>query len=120
MAKHYPKEIRLTALKRYFKGKQTAAQIGRALKVPHQTISAWIGNAKDGLDSMKWTPRKIHDLCEKVKRLENMITVLKLVNCTTYSPIQEKLLLILRAKLQLQYSTVAEPQAILRVLNLPT
>ena len=92
MAKHYPKEIRLTALKRYFKGKQTAAQIGRALKVPHQTISAWIGNAKDGLDSMKWTPRKIHDLCEKVKRLENMITVLKLVNCTTYSPIQEKLL----------------------------
>ena len=73
MAKHYPKEIRLTALKRYFKGKQTAAQIGRALKVPHQTISAWIGNAKDGLDSMKWTPRKIHDLCEKVKRLENMM-----------------------------------------------
>lgn len=41
--------------------------------------------------SIKWTPRKIHDLCEKVKRLENIITVLKLVNCNTYSPIQEKL-----------------------------
>ena len=92
MAKHYPEGIHLTALKRHFSGKQTAAEIGRDLKIPHQTISAWICNAKDGLDSIKWTPRKIHDLCEKVKRLESMISVLKSVNCNTYSPIQEKLL----------------------------
>ena len=50
MAKHYPEEIHLAALKRYFKGKQTALQIGRDLKIPRQTISAWICNAKDGLD----------------------------------------------------------------------
>ena len=91
MAKRYTQEIHQTALKRHFIGKQTAAQIGREMRIPHQTIGAWITTAKFGLKGSEWTPRRIRELCGKVKRLENIIAVLKTVNCTAHSPAQEKL-----------------------------
>ena len=44
MAKHYTQEIHQVALKRHFIEKQTAAQIGRDMRIPYQTIGAWINN----------------------------------------------------------------------------
>ena len=46
MAKRYTQEIHQVALKRHFIGKQTAAKIGREMKIPRQTIGAWITTAK--------------------------------------------------------------------------
>ena len=46
MAKRYSEEIHRQALNRYFKGKQTAAQISREMNIPHQTVGAWITAAK--------------------------------------------------------------------------
>ena len=91
MAKRYTQEIHQAALKRHFIGKQTAAQIGREMKIPRQTIGAWITTAKVGLKGSEWTPRRIRELCRKVKRLEDIIAVLKAVECTAHSPAQEKL-----------------------------
>ena len=61
------------------------------MKIPRQTIGAWITTAKVGLKGSEWTPRRIHELCGKVKRLEDIIAVLKAVECTAHSPVQEKL-----------------------------
>ena len=91
MAKRYTQEVHQAALKRHFIGKQTAAQIGREMKIPRQTIGAWITTAKFGLKDSEWTPRRIRELCGKVKRLEDIIAVLKTVDCTAHSPVQEKL-----------------------------
>ena len=91
MAKRYTQEMHQAALKRYFIGKQTAAQIGREMKIPRQTIGAWITTAKFGLKGSEWTPRRIRELCRKVKRLEDIIAVLKTVDCTVHSPAQERL-----------------------------
>lgn len=91
MAKRYTQEIHQAVLKRHFIGKQTAAQIGREMKIPRQTIGAWITTAKVGLKGSEWTPRRIRELCRKVKRLEDIIAVLKTVDCTAHSPVQEKL-----------------------------
>ena len=91
MAKRYTQEIHQAALKRHFTGKQTAAQIGREMKIPRQTIGAWITTAKVGLKGSEWTPRRIRELCGKVKRLEDIIAVLKTVECTAHSSAQEKL-----------------------------
>ena len=91
MAKRYTQEIHQAALKRHFIGKQTAAQIGREMKIPRQTIGAWITTAKIGLKGLEWTPRRIRELCGKVKRLEDIIAVLKTVDCTAHSPAQEEL-----------------------------
>ena len=88
MAKRYTQEIHQAALKRYFIGKQTAAQIGREMGIPHQTIGAWITSAKFGQKGSEWTPRRIRGLCGKVKRLENIITVLKSVDCTVQRQLQ--------------------------------
>ena len=91
MAKRYTQEIHQAALKRHFIGKQTAAQIGREMKIPRQTIGAWITTAKFGLKGSEWTPRRIRELCGKVKRLEDIIAALKAVECNAHSPVQEKL-----------------------------
>ncbi len=91
MTKRYTQEIHQAALKRHFIGEQTAAQIGRELKIPRQTIGAWITTAKFGLKGSEWTPRRIRELCRKVKRLEDIIAVLKTVDCTVHSPTQERL-----------------------------
>lgn len=82
MTKRYTKEIHRQAVIRYFKGKQTAAQISRVMNIPHQTVGAWITTAKSGIADVRWTPRRIRDMCAKVKRLESIIPVLKSVECT--------------------------------------
>ncbi len=91
MARRYTQEVHQAALKLHFIGKQTAAQIGREMRIPRQTIGAWITTAKFGLKGSEWTPRRIRELCGKVKRLEDIIAVLKAVECTAHSPAQEKL-----------------------------
>ena len=91
MTRRYTKEIHQQAVSRYFKGKQTAAQISREMNIPHQTIGAWITAAKSGIADIRWTPRRIRDMCAKVKRLESTISVLKSVECTVSSPQKERL-----------------------------
>lgn len=91
MAKAYPRKIHNEAISRHFKGKQTAAEITKVLGIPHQTIGAWITDAKSGKQDTQWTPRKIRDIQNKVVRLENIIAVLKSVSCTPSSPLGVKL-----------------------------
>ena len=91
MTRRYAKEIHRQAVSRYFKCKQTAAQISRVMNIPHQTVGAWITAAKSGISDVRWTPRRIRDMCAKVKRLESIISVLKSVECTVSSPQKERL-----------------------------
>ena len=91
MTKRYSKEIHRQAVSRSFKGKQTTAQISRVMNIPYQTVGAWITAAKSELADIRWTPRRIRDMCAKVKRLESIISVLKSVECTVSSPQKEKL-----------------------------
>ena len=91
MTKRYTKEIHWQAVNRYFKGKQTAAQISHVMNIPHQTVGAWITAAKSRVADIRWTPRRIRDMCAKVKRLESIISVLKSVECTVNSPQKERL-----------------------------
>ena len=59
MTRRYTKEIHQQAVSRYFKGKQTAAQISRVMNIPHQTVGAWITAAKSGIADVRWTPRRM-------------------------------------------------------------
>ena len=88
----FTKEEKLTFVKRYQNG-ETVIQICNENQIPRSTFYRWIRNYRQTVTDTGTvvTPQEFLYLKRRVKKLEDMVQVLKKVNCTVSSPLQEKL-----------------------------
>ena len=87
--KAYPYEIHSKAVKMHTFWNMSRMEIGRRLGIPHQTIGDWIKKASKGQSTS--SRRLLHDLQQSRRRQEDIITVLKSVECTVHAPLQTRL-----------------------------
>ena len=88
----FTKEEKQAFVKRYQNG-ETVLQICNENKIPRSTFYRWIQNYQQTVTKTGTviTPQKFSSLKRKVEKLEGIIQVLKTVDCTVSSPLQEKL-----------------------------
>ena len=88
----FTKEEKQAFVKRYQNG-ETVLQICNENKIPRSTFYRRIQNYQQTVTKTGTviTPQKFSSLKRKVEKLEGIIQVLKTVDCTISSPLQEKL-----------------------------
>jgi len=90
----YSQEIKQEALSRYKIGRESAEVIFRDLCIPRSTFYDWL--RKDAAQArsnagIEFTPSNFQRLVTKTQHLEQMVALLKSVNCTNASPLSERL-----------------------------
>ena len=88
----FTKEEKQAFVKHYQNG-ETVLQICNKNKIPRSTFYRWIQNYQRTVTKTGTviTPQEFSSLKRKVEKLEGIIQVLKTVDCTVSSPLQEKL-----------------------------
>ena len=88
----FTKEEKQAFVKHYQNG-ETVLQICNKNKIPRSTFYRWIQNYQQTVTKTGTviTPQEFSSLKRKVEKLEGIIQVLKTVDCTVSSPLQEKL-----------------------------
>lgn len=88
----FTKEEKMAFVKRYQDG-ETVLSICNESQIPRSTFYRWIQDYQQTVTDTGTviTPQEFLYLKRKIRKLEDMIKVLKKVNCTVSSPLQEKL-----------------------------
>ena len=88
----FTKEEKMAFVKRYQDG-ETVIQICNENQIPRSTFYRWIQDYQQTVSDTGniITPQEFLYLKRKVKKLEDTVQILKKVNCTVSSPLQEKL-----------------------------
>ena len=78
--------------------------------IPRSTLYSWLKpyQTETTATGEKITPREFMHLKRRVNKLENMIKVLKMVNCTATSPLKEKLAALEALQDQFEIHTLCE------------
>lgn len=91
----YSTEMKENAISRYQSGKETTTSIISELGIPRSTFYGWIkeyNSIEETQDSaLQFTPKNFRIFQNRVSRLENIISILKSVDCTVHSPLRLKL-----------------------------
>ncbi len=90
----YTEEVKQAVIERFLTNNKAARTIFTEAKIPRSTFYSWLKehNAKQPQPvPMEFTPKNSRILMNKVARLEGIIEILKTVNCTVHSPLNEKL-----------------------------
>lgn len=88
----FTKEEKMAFVKRYQEG-ETVIRICNENQIPRSTFYRWIQDYQQTVTDTGTvvTPQAFQHLKRKVKKLEDTVQVLKTVDCTVSSPLQEKL-----------------------------
>ena len=88
----FTKEEKMAFVKRYQDG-ETVLSICNENQIPRSTFYRWIRDYQQTVTDAGTvvTPQEFLYMKRRIRKLEDMIQVLKKVNCTVSSPLQEKL-----------------------------
>ena len=88
----FTKEEKMAFVKRYQEG-ETVIRICNENQIPRSTFYRWIQDYQQAVTDAGTvvTPQAFQHLKRKAQKLEDMVQVLKTVDCTVSSPLQEKL-----------------------------
>lgn len=88
----YTAEVKATVLHRLAKG-TPVKELCRAYNIPRSTLYRWSRDLESSnMTSEVPSPKNYEALQQQVKKLENIISVLKSAKCTVHAPLKEKLL----------------------------
>lgn len=94
MMPKYSEKVKQAVIDRYSANNKSARTIFTEAGIPRSTFYSWLKehNANQPQPvSMEFTPKNFWILTNKVARLEGIIEILKTVDCTVHSPLNEKL-----------------------------
>ena len=85
-------EVKVEALRRLVKG-TPVKELCRESNIPRSTLYRWSRDLENSnMTSEVPSPKNYESLQHQVKKLENIISVLKSAKCTVHAPLKEKLL----------------------------
>ena len=85
-------EVKVEALRRLVKG-TPVKELCRESNIPRSTLYRWSRDLENSnMTSEVPSPKNYEALQHQVKKLENIISVLKSAKCTVHAPLKEKLL----------------------------
>lgn len=85
-------EVKVEALRRLVKG-TPVKELCRESNIPRSTLYRWSRDLENSnMTSEVPSPKNYEALQQQVKKLENIISVLKSAKCTVHAPLKEKLL----------------------------
>ena len=79
--------------------KHPIQELSAKYEVSERTIYRWVKQYPIVINETTPTTKEYHQLLHRVKKLEDIISILKAVNCTSHAPLKEKL-----AELELLYN----------------
>lgn len=90
----YTEKVKQAVIERYLANNKSAKTIFTEAGIPRSTFYGWLKehNANQPQPvQIGFTPKNFRILTNKVARLESIIEILKTVDCTVHSPLNEKL-----------------------------
>lgn len=93
----YPEELKTDIVAQYKNGvsvKQLSTEYGICVRTIYRWANIYGGNqaAEISNDPQQYSAKEYHNHVRRITKLENIISVLKTVNCTVHAPLKERLL----------------------------
>lgn len=89
--KNYSESEKSAAVNRFLVNSESVADIAADTGISRSTLYAWIKSAQTDPDMLEFTLKNFRMLEAKAKRLEGIIEILQIVNCTANAPLNERL-----------------------------
>ena len=94
MSKHYTDEFKINTVMQYESGK-TPSLLSKELNIPLSTIYRWIKTHRaTQVDEEIYTPHKYEKQKRDLKKLENILEVIRLSGCINEIPLRKKLVIL--------------------------
>ena len=90
-SRNYSESEKFAAVERFLVGGESVATIAADTGISRSTLYAWIKSAQIEPGMLEFTRKNFRMLEAKVKRLEGIVEILQIVNCTANAPLNEKL-----------------------------
>lgn len=104
----YTSEEKFSIIKRYKQG-ETVAEISKESGVARATIYRWIKDSSSVASCEKlYSPRDIYQLERRLKKVENIVHILKTVDCSVSSPLKDRLAALEKLYEQYDVHTICE------------
>lgn len=104
----YTPEEKYSLIARYKQG-ATVAEISKESGVARATLYRWIKSSDSIISCEKsYTPRDIYQLERRLRKMENIVHILKTVDCTVSSPLKERLAALEELYEQYDVHTICE------------
>lgn len=90
-SRNYSESEKFAAVERFLVGGESVATIAADTGISRSTLYAWIKSAQIEPGMVEFTRKNFRMLEAKVKRLEGIVEILQIANCTANAPLNEKL-----------------------------
>ena len=90
-SRNYSESEKFAAVERFLVGGESVATIAADTGISRSTLYAWIKSAQIEPGMLEFTRKNFRMLEAKVKRLEGIVEILQIANCTANAPLNEKL-----------------------------
>ena len=90
-SRNYSESEKFAAVERFLVGGESVATIAADTGISRSTLYAWIKSAQIEPVTLDFTLKNFRMLEAKVKRLEGIVEILQIANCTANAPLNEKL-----------------------------
>ena len=90
-SRNYSESEKFAAVERFLVGGESVATIAADTGIFRSTLYAWIKSAQIEPVTLDFTLKNFRMLEAKVKRLEGIVEILQIANCTANAPLNEKL-----------------------------
>lgn len=90
-SRNYSESEKFAAVERFLVDGESVATIAADTGISRSTLYAWIKSAQIEPGMLEFTRKNFRMLEAKVKRLEGIVEILQIANCTANAPLNEKL-----------------------------
>ena len=89
--RNYSESEKSAAVNRFLVNSESVADIATDTGISRSTLYAWIKSAQTDPAMLEFTLKNFRMLEAKAKRLEGIVEILQIVNCTASAPLNERL-----------------------------
>ena len=89
--KNYSESEQSAAVNRFLVNSESVAEISADTGISRSTLYTWIKSAQTDPALLEFTLKNFRMLEAKTKRLEGIVEILQIVNCTANAPLNKKL-----------------------------
>lgn len=90
-SRNYSESEKSAAVNRFLVNSESVADIAADTGISRSTLYAWIKSAQTDPAMLEFTLKNFRMLEAKTKRLEGIVEILQIANCTANAPLKERL-----------------------------